>query len=59
MLDPGVKNLGVFFDAAAIPWNADLDARTMEILQDGVGYEDPTAVQTWLDWVAANPPTKF
>jgi hypothetical protein len=59
VLDPNVKNLGVFFDAAAIPWNADLDARTMEILQDGVGYEDPAAVQTWLDWVSKNPATKF
>jgi hypothetical protein len=55
VLDPGQKNLGVFFDAAAIPWNADVDARTMEILQAGVGYQDPADVQIWLDWYAANP----
>jgi hypothetical protein len=38
MLDPNLANLGVFFDAAAVPWNADIDPRTMEILDDGTGY---------------------
>lgn len=59
VLDPNNANLGAFFDAAAIPWNADLDARTMEILQAGVGYEEPTAVQQWIDWVDSNPPSQF
>lgn len=59
VLDPGNANLGDFFNAAAIPWNADLDARTMEILEAGVGEEDPSSVQSWLDWVAANPATQF
>jgi hypothetical protein len=40
MLDPGLQNLGGFFDAAAIPWNADLDVRTMEILDASVGFSD-------------------
>jgi len=59
VLDPNNANLGAFFDAAAIPWNANLDARTMEILDAGVGYEDPAGVQPWLDWVAQNPPSQF
>jgi hypothetical protein len=42
MLDPGLHNLGGFFPASAIPWNADIDVRTMEILTSGVGEEDPT-----------------
>lgn len=37
VLDPNNAQLGVFFDAAAIPWNADLDARTMEILFASTG----------------------
>jgi hypothetical protein len=36
-LDPGNRNLGPFYDAASLPWNADIDARTMEILQQGTG----------------------
>jgi hypothetical protein len=59
MLDPGLRNLGQFFDAAAVPFNANIDARTMEILSAGVG--EPTSitadVTTWLNWVAANPVT--
>jgi hypothetical protein len=41
MLDPGLHNLGGFFDQNAIPWNADIDVRTMEILTSAVGAEDP------------------
>lgn len=37
VLDPNNAQFGVFFDAAAIPWNAELDARTMEILAAGTG----------------------
>lgn len=37
MLDPGNKNLGPFYNAAALPWNASIDARTMEILSAGTG----------------------
>ncbi|HLK36379.1 MAG TPA: hypothetical protein VKU41_06470 [Polyangiaceae bacterium] len=39
MLDPGLRNLGGFFNAAAIPWNCDIDPRTMEMVKAGVGYE--------------------
>ncbi len=37
MLDPNQANLGVFFDRAAIPFNAVIDARSMEILYAGTG----------------------
>ena len=60
MLDPGLKNLGQFFDAAAVPFNANIDARTMEILSAGVGEPQPSVqqdVQRWLTWVSQNPPT--
>jgi thiol-disulfide isomerase/thioredoxin len=36
-LDPANHNLGQFYDAAALPWNATLDARTMEIVDAHVG----------------------
>jgi hypothetical protein len=36
-LDPGNRNLGPFYDAAALPWNATIDARTMEIVDAHVG----------------------
>jgi hypothetical protein len=38
MLDPNLTNLGTFFDAAAVPWNADIDPRTMEILDAATGW---------------------
>lgn len=57
LLDPDVKNLGQFFDAAAIPWNAVVDARSMEILEAGVGYNPKIMeeVDRWVQWVDANP----
>ncbi len=36
-LDPDNKNLGPFYDRTALPWNADIDAKTMEILTSGTG----------------------
>jgi hypothetical protein len=38
MLDPGLKNLNGFFQAAAIPWNSDIDVRTMEMLDSSEGW---------------------
>ncbi|WP_146647065.1 hypothetical protein [Labilithrix luteola] len=37
VLDPGSRNLGPFYDAAALPWNVDIDAKTMTILSQGTG----------------------
>jgi hypothetical protein len=36
-VDPGNANLGPFYDAAAIPWNANISAKTMEILSSATG----------------------
>lgn len=42
--DAGFNQLGVYFDAAAVPWVGVLDARTMEIVSSGVGApSNPTA----------------
>jgi hypothetical protein len=38
MLDPNLVNLGGFFNASSIPWNCDIDPRTMEILDDSTGW---------------------
>jgi hypothetical protein len=38
MLDPNLTNLGSFFVASEIPWNCDIDPRTMEILQAATGW---------------------
>ncbi len=45
MLDPGLGNLAGFFNPEAIPWNCDLDPRTMEILDDGVGWSDGVSAE--------------
>jgi len=59
-LDPAVQKLGVFFKAAAVPWNAYVDPRTMEILYSNVGAVDvKKTAQTYLDWVKANPATTY
>ena len=53
-LDPANKNFGPFYDAAALPWNANINAKTMEILSSGVGAT--TQEQAILDdvdgWIA-------
>ncbi len=53
-LDPANKNFGPFYDAAALPWNANINAKTMEILSSGVGAT--TEEQPILDdvdgWIA-------
>jgi hypothetical protein len=38
LLDPGLQNLSGFFNAAAVPWNCDIDPRTMEILDSSTGW---------------------
>jgi hypothetical protein len=41
-LDPGNHNLGPFYDDAALPWNANISAKTMEIVSAGVGAVETT-----------------
>ncbi|CAN5857526.1 hypothetical protein BH11MYX4_BH11MYX4_31760 [soil metagenome] len=56
-LDPEQGNLGQFFQAAAIPWNAYLDARSMEVLESGVGYnkDQEGRYDAWSKWIDENP----
>lgn len=58
MLDPAVKNLGQFFQAGGVPWNANLDARTMEILsaKEGAPPSIKADVRRWTAWVDSHPP---
>jgi AhpC/TSA family len=56
--DPEQANLGQFFESAAIPWNAVLDARSMEILESGVGNSDSIingGYDSWSKWIDENP----
>jgi hypothetical protein len=57
MLDPGLMNLGGFFPASALPWNCDIDPRTMEILDDSTGWagDVDTEIQPGLNALPADP----
>lgn len=59
LLDPALKNFGPFFDAAAVPFNANVDLRSMEILTAGTGAPPDIAadVTRWVNWVNSNCPT--
>lgn len=46
MLDPGLVNLSGFFNPESIPWNCDLDPRTMEIIGDSVGWAGDVTSET-------------
>jgi hypothetical protein len=52
MLDPGLSQLAGFFDAAAVPWNCDLDPRTMEIIHDTTGWAGTVKVELAPAWAA-------
>ena len=56
LLDPGSKNVGVFFDANAMPWNAYIDPRTMEILRSKVGLAPGSTkddvIKEMNEWIA-------
>ena len=59
LLDPELTDpdLGGFFQENAIPWNTDIDARTMEILtsMEGFGGSVDAELATALSDVAAPP----
>jgi hypothetical protein len=59
MLDPNLMNFGVFFNAAAVPWNADIDPRTMEILDDGTGYAGTVTLELQSGIMAASQPPGY
>ncbi|MBP9112505.1 MAG: redoxin domain-containing protein [Polyangiaceae bacterium] len=56
-LDPNVEKLGEFFKAGAVPWNADIDARSMEILKAEVGAPADVkgSILKWTKWYDSNP----
>jgi hypothetical protein len=58
MVDPGVQNLGVFFDGAAVPFNMNIDARSMEILSTELGFDtnmNNTIKNQVLPWIDSHP----
>ena len=58
VVDPGIQNLGVFFDGAAVPFNMNIDARSMEILSTELGFDtnmDNTIKTQVLPWIDAHP----
>ena len=57
MLDPGLMNLGGFFAAASIPWNSDIDVRTMEMLDSSEGWlgDVGSEIQPGLSALPATP----
>ena len=59
VLDPELANLGPLFVSGAVPFNADLDARTMELLNASAGYNGNIRpeVEKWLAWVNSNEPS--
>ncbi len=62
LLDSGAESLGAFFSAAAMPWNAIIDARSMEILEADVGSSQNVwqhidgQAKAWTAWQDANAP---
>jgi hypothetical protein len=58
MLDPNVQNLGIFFDAASVPFNMNIDARSMEILSSETGFQTSmaeTIKSQVLPWIDSHP----
>ena len=55
LLDPGNRNLGPFYNDAALPWNANIRAKTMEIVTAGVGaIEDGPGILQDVDMVLSS-----
>ncbi|MBN9160923.1 MAG: hypothetical protein BGO98_49815 [Myxococcales bacterium 68-20] len=57
MLDPDQNALGPFFQANSVPFNLNIDARSMEILtsRQGAPPDIVADVEKWLDWTASHP----
>lgn len=51
LLDSGNQQLGRFYNAAAMPWNATIDATTMEIVESHMGASTPEAMETLFDTI--------
>jgi hypothetical protein len=59
MLDPGLGNLGGFFEAAAVPWNCDIDPRTMEIIDQATGWAGDVTVELAPALTAVQGPPRY
>lgn len=59
MIDERAKRVGTVSEVDAVPWNALIDLRTMEILFVGIGAPTDYAqfTQAGLDWVDKHPPS--
>lgn len=61
-LDSGNQQLGVFYEAAAMPWNATVDATTMEIIDSHMGFEGIGPLEAnfnkWIAEIDSRAPTK-
>jgi len=57
-LDPSYAAFGSFMTAAAVPFNMDVDLRTMRILTAGVGYDTnlEQSITKLLDGLDQPPP---
>jgi hypothetical protein len=59
VVDPEAMNLGFIFNQGAIPFNADIDVRTMELLDAQTGYDGMIAedIDAQIAWVESHPPS--
>ena len=57
-VDGNYGELGPFFPQAAIPFNLEIDARSMEILATSMGFDSEmdASLKKWVAWVDAHPP---
>jgi hypothetical protein len=55
MLDPGLQNFAGFFNAASVPWNADIDPRTMEIVDSSESWSGDLSAEINPGSVPATP----
>jgi hypothetical protein len=66
VVDPNNHNLGIFFSAGGLPWNANIDPATMEILSAGegapssdgssvTGMDVENEVEPWIAFLAKHP----
>ena len=57
VLDPSLKSLGPLFTAGAVPFNANIDLRSMEILSASAGAPQDLLADgdKWVKWVNSHP----
>jgi hypothetical protein len=60
VFDVGARRVGPIAELEAVPWNALIDTRTMEVLDvmEGAPNDYEAYVRSALDWVEANPASR-